>query len=81
MLYPTDAVVRTAIRGAATYRLPWFDAQLWAYAECFQCRELFSEDFQHGRMYGTVKAVNPFAGADLRHEPFDHLGRHLDDSR
>ena len=60
VLYPTDAVVRTAIRGAAAYRLPWFDAHLWAYAECFHCSELVSEDFQHGRMYGTVKAVNPF---------------------
>jgi predicted nucleic acid-binding protein len=60
VLYPTDAVVRTAIRGVAAYRLPWFDAHLWAYAECFGCSEMLSEAFQHGRMYGTVKAVNPF---------------------
>jgi predicted nucleic acid-binding protein len=60
ILYPTDAVVRTAMRGAATYRLAWFDAHRWAYAECFQCGSLLSEAFQHGRMYGAVKAVNPF---------------------
>ena len=60
ILFPTDAVVRAAIRGAAVYRLPWFDAHLWAYAECFGLSEIYSEDFQHGRLYGTVRAVNPF---------------------
>ena len=60
VLYPTDRVVRAAIRGAAAYRLPWFDAHLWAYAECFHCNEILTEDFQHGRLYGTVKAVNVF---------------------
>ena len=60
VLYPTDAVVRTAFRGAAVYRLSWFDAHLWAYAECNGLDEIWSEDFQHGRLYGTVRAVNPF---------------------
>ena len=60
VLYPTEAVVRTAFRGAAVYRLPWFDAHLWAYAECFGLPEIYSEDFQHGRMYGKVRATNPF---------------------
>jgi len=60
VLYPTEAVLRTAFRGAAVYQLPWFDAHLWAFAECFQLPELYSEDFQHGRIYGTVRAVNPF---------------------
>jgi predicted nucleic acid-binding protein len=60
ILYPNEAVVRTALRGAAAYQLSWFDAHIWAYAECFGLDELFSEDFQHDRMYGTVRAVNPF---------------------
>jgi predicted nucleic acid-binding protein len=60
VIYPTEAVVRTAVRGAATYRLPWFDAHLWAYAECFDLGTLVSEDFQHGRWYGRVRALNPF---------------------
>jgi predicted nucleic acid-binding protein len=60
VLYPTEAVLRTAFRGAAVYRLSWFDAHIWAYAECFELTEIYSEDFQHGRLYGTVKAVNPF---------------------
>jgi predicted nucleic acid-binding protein len=60
ILYPTEALLRTAIRGWATYQLGWFDAHLWAYAETYGLRELISEDFQHDRLYGTVRAVNPF---------------------
>lgn len=60
VLYPNDAVLRTALRGAAAYGLSWFDAHLWAYAEVFGVAELLSEDFQHGRMYGTVTVRNPF---------------------
>jgi predicted nucleic acid-binding protein len=62
VLFPTEAVVRNALRGAAVYQLSWFDAHLWAYAETFGLADLYSEDFQHGRRYGTVRAVNPFRG-------------------
>jgi predicted nucleic acid-binding protein len=60
VLYPNGALVRTALRGAAAYQLGWFDAHLWAYAEHYGLEELWSEDFQHDRLYGTVRAVNPF---------------------
>lgn len=60
ILYPNLALVRTALRGAALYQLPWYDAHLWAYAEHYGIPEIVSEDFAHGRRYGTVKIVNPF---------------------
>jgi predicted nucleic acid-binding protein len=60
VLYPTEALVRTALRGAAAYQLAWMDAHLWAYAEIHGLAELLSEDFQHDRLYGTVRAINPF---------------------
>jgi len=60
VLYPNEALLRTALRGAAAYQLSWFDAHLWAYAEHYGLDELISEDFQHERLYGTVRAVNPF---------------------
>ena len=60
VLYPDEAVVRAAVRGAATYGLSWFDAHLWAYAERFGLDEILSEDFEHDRLYGTVRAVDPF---------------------
>jgi predicted nucleic acid-binding protein len=60
VLYPTRDTVVTALRGAVTYGLPWFDAQMWACAEIHGMAEILSEDFQHGRHYGAVRAVNPF---------------------
>jgi len=60
ILYPTASLVRSAIRGWATYRLPWFDAHLWAYAHEYGLPDIYSEDFQHDRFYGTVRLINPF---------------------
>ncbi len=60
VLYPNEALLRLAFRGAAAYQLSWFDSHLWAYAEHYGLEELISEDFQHDRLYGTVRAVNPF---------------------
>jgi len=60
--YPNEAIVRTALRGAAAYQLSWFDAHLWAYAEYYGLSPLYSEDFQHNRTYGSVRIINPFRG-------------------
>ncbi len=60
VLYPTETLVRTALRGVAAYRLSWFDAHLWAYAEHYGLGEILSEDFQDGRLYGSVRVRNPF---------------------
>ena len=60
VLYPDDELVRIALRGAAAYQLSWFDAHMWAYAERYGLDRLLSEDFQHGRLYGTVEIVDPF---------------------
>ena len=59
ILYPVERLVRLALRGSAAYQLNWFDAHLWAFAEYHGLPILYSEDFQHGRTYGTVKVVNP----------------------
>ena len=60
VLYPNALLFRTALRGAAAYQLPWFDAHIWAYAEHYGLQEIVSEDFEHGRLYGSVRARNPF---------------------
>ncbi len=65
VLYPNDHVFRTALRGVATYRLSWYDAHLWAYAEHYGISEILSEDFRHGRWYGTVRVRNPFVELGL----------------
>lgn len=58
--YPTEAILRTALQGAITHQMGWWDAHLLAYAECLGATELYSEDFQHNRSYGQVRVVNPF---------------------
>jgi len=60
VLYPTEALLRLALRAAAAYQLAWFDAHLWAYAHEYGLTEILSEDFQHDRLYGSVRALNPF---------------------
>jgi len=60
VLLPDELLLRTALRGTAAYQLAWFDAHMWAYAERYGIPEILSEDFQHGRRYGGVRAVNPF---------------------
>jgi predicted nucleic acid-binding protein len=60
VLYPNEALFRTALRGMAAYQLSWFDAHLWAYAEHYGLSEIVSEDFEHGRLYGSVRVMNPF---------------------
>jgi predicted nucleic acid-binding protein len=62
VLYPDEQMLRLALRGAAAYQLAWFDAHLWACAEHHGLSDLISEDFSHGRLYGSVRAVNPFVG-------------------
>jgi len=63
VLYPNEAIVRNAIRGCAAYQLNWFDGHLWSYAEHYGLSEIITEDLQHDRLYGSVRAVNPFPGS------------------
>jgi predicted nucleic acid-binding protein len=67
ILYPDEGTYRAALRGVALYQLSWFDACLWAYADSEGITTLWSEDFEHGRVYGRVKVINPFA--PTIHEP------------
>lgn len=60
VVYPTEATLRTALRGAALYKLSWFDAHLWAYADERGLDPIWSEDFEDGRLYGRVRVRNPF---------------------
>jgi predicted nucleic acid-binding protein len=68
VLYPDRDVLHTALRATAMYGLSWFDAHLWAYAEVNGVAEILSEDFEHGRHYGSVRVVNPFLLAEGVHE-------------
>jgi len=60
VIYPIPSIVRIALLGMAGYQLSWFDALIWAHAEESGLEHLISEDFQHDRVYGTVRVLNPF---------------------
>jgi predicted nucleic acid-binding protein len=63
VVYPTPDVVRCALHAVSAYRLAWFDAHLWAFAEVHGIPQMLSEDFEHGRHYGRVRVVDPFLTA------------------
>lgn len=63
LIYPDEEVLVTAMRGVSSYQLSWFDAHLWAYAEVNGLDEILSEDFEHGRHYGSVRTIDPFLAA------------------
>lgn len=60
LLFPNEDLLRNALRATAAYGLSWFDANMWAYADYYALDEILSEDFQDGRVYGRVRARNPF---------------------
>jgi len=65
ILYPNESVLRKALLGMAAYKFAWYNAHLWAYAEHYGISEILSEDFEHGRWYGTVRVRNPFVELGL----------------
>lgn len=60
VLYPTEEIIRAALYAIVAYQLSWWDALIWAYAAVNGLTEILSEDFQHDRLYGHVRVVNPF---------------------
>ena len=63
----TGPIVLEAVRGARTYQMAYWDAQIWATARMNQIPIVFSEDFGSGTVIEGVRIVNPF-GADFRME-------------
>lgn len=63
VLYPTEHTPRTALRGAALYKLSWYDAHRWAYADERGIETIWSEDFADGQWFGRVRVRDPFRAA------------------
>lgn len=75
VIYPTENTLRVALRGAALYKLSWFDAHLWSYADERGLDTLWSEDFEDGRLYGRVRVQNPFRASVVHDAPARPYGR------
>lgn len=59
---PTDyALIVAAVELSLRHRVSYWDAAVIAAAEALGATVLYTEDLNHGQLYGTVRAVNPFA--------------------
>lgn len=56
-------LVREAIRHSLRYEISYWDAALIAAAERLDAPILYTEDLNHGQLYGSVRVVNPFLPA------------------
>jgi predicted nucleic acid-binding protein len=58
---PIDAaLVMDAIATAERYRIAYWDGAIVAAAERLGASTLYTEDLNHGQIYGSVRAENPF---------------------
>ena len=53
-------IVLEGIHNSIKYQISYWDGAIIAAAERLQCKTLYTEDLNHGQMYGSVKAINPF---------------------
>ena len=54
-------LVRIAIERSERFAISYWDAAILAAAEALGAETVYSEDLSHGRKYGRVRVVNPFA--------------------
>jgi predicted nucleic acid-binding protein len=58
---PVDvALVRAGIFLSQRFRISYWDAAIIAAAERLGAETLYTEDLNHGQLYGSVRVVNPF---------------------
>ncbi len=53
-------IIKIAVEHSVRYRIQYWDAALIATAEALGVARLITEDLNHGQIYGSVKAINPF---------------------
>lgn len=61
---PTANNLLRAIDLQQHYQLNFWDAQLIQSAASLGCKQLLSEDLNHGQLYGEVQVLNPFKELD-----------------
>ncbi len=60
-LVPVDTVlVKSAIEGSIRWQISYWDAAIVAAAEALGASTLYTEDLNHGQLYGSVRAIDPF---------------------
>lgn len=56
----TVAVLQSALRLKDRFQTSYWDAAILATAKASHCKQLLSEDLNHGQDYDGVEVVNPF---------------------
>jgi predicted nucleic acid-binding protein len=56
----TVSVLHSALRLKERFQISYWDAAILAAAQAARCRQLLSEDLNHGQDYDGVVVVNPF---------------------
>jgi len=56
----TEGLVASAILASTRFKTSYWDGALIAAAEQVKAPILYSEDLNHGQLYGSVRVVNPF---------------------
>lgn len=56
----SGSIILEAVRGVRTYKMAYWDAQIWASARLHQIPFIFTEDFNVGAVIEGVRFVNPF---------------------
>jgi predicted nucleic acid-binding protein len=56
----TPSLVKTAALHSTKFRISYWDGAILAASEVLGASTLYTEDLNHGQVYGAVRAVNPF---------------------
>jgi predicted nucleic acid-binding protein len=60
-IVPIDAsLVRRGAELSARYQISYWDAAVIAAAHALQASTVYTEDLNHGQLYGDVQVINPF---------------------
>jgi len=64
MQAPDASDLLQAIDLQHSYQLSFWDAMVLQSAASLGCKQLLSEDLNHGQVYGDVQVINPFKGTE-----------------
>ena len=56
----SSALLKSALLVRGRYQLSWYDSLIVAAALEVGCEILYTEDLQHGQLFGDLLVVNPF---------------------
>ena len=56
----TPGLIKLAIEISERYRINYWDGAIIAAADLLEASILYTEDLNHGQVYGSVRAVNPY---------------------